>query len=283
MPSLWLHPALPFALAAALVPWVAISARRLLALAAPLAALLLLVGWPEEARPTVDLLGHLWMPVRADRLGRLFALAFIGYAFIAGLYAWSDSHPGSRCASLGLAGAGVGVVLAGDMLSLCFSWEWLTITSLLLIWFGGRPDAWAAGFRYLMFHLAGAMMLLSGILMHVAEGGGEFVALPVDRLSGWLVLGGMLTNAAVPPLLAWLSDAYPRASVYGTVFLSAFTTKAAVYALARGFPGLELLVWAGAAMALFGVIYAVLENDFGMTKAELRRSMERSSRGFPTR
>jgi multicomponent Na+:H+ antiporter subunit D len=82
-----------------------------------------------------------------------------------------------------------------------------------------------------------------------------------DQLSAWLILAGMVTNAAVPPLHAWLSDAYPRASVFGTVFLAAFTTKAAVYALARAFPGVELLVWAGTIMALFGVVYAVLEND----------------------
>ena len=35
----------------------------------------------------------------------------------------------------------------------------------------------------------------------------------------------------------WLQDAYPEATVTGTVFLSAFTTKLAIYALARGFAG----------------------------------------------
>jgi multicomponent Na+:H+ antiporter subunit D len=112
-----------------------------------------------------------------------------------------------------------------------------------------------------MFHLLGAVMLLIGILGRMADGDTAFTAMTPDHWSSWLILAGMLTNAAVPPLHAWLSDAYPRASVFGTVFLAAFTTKAAVYALARGFAGVELLVWAGTIMALFGVIYAVLEND----------------------
>ena len=76
-----------------------------------------------------------------------------------------------------------------------------------------------------------------------------------------LILIAFLLNAAVPPFGAWLPDAYPEATVTGAVFLTAFTTKSAVYALIRGFAGTELLVWLGAAMAVYGVVYAVLEND----------------------
>jgi multicomponent Na+:H+ antiporter subunit D len=261
MTSLLLHPALPFALAAVLAFRAPEAARRWLSLAAPAAALAALLALPTGATATVQALGHDWQLLRVDGLARVFALAFIVYAFIAGIYAWREEGAGPRVAAIGLAGAGVGVVLAGDLLSLFFFWEWLTVTSLFLIWFGNTPGAWAAGFRYLMFHLAGAVVMLMGILLQMAEGNAAFEILAPDRLSSWLILAGMVTNAAVPPLHAWLSDAYPRASVFGTVFLAAFTTKAAVYALSRAFPGVELLVWAGTAMALFGVIYAVLEND----------------------
>ncbi len=72
---------------------------------------------------------------------------------------------------------------------------------------------------------------------------------------------GFLLNAAVPPLHAWLPDAYGEATFNGSVFLCAFTTKTAVYALCRGFAGMEILVPLGVAMALYGVVYAVLEND----------------------
>jgi multicomponent Na+:H+ antiporter subunit D len=76
-----------------------------------------------------------------------------------------------------------------------------------------------------------------------------------------LILVAFLLNAAVPPFGAWLPDAYPEATATGAVFLTAFTTKSAVYALIRGFAGTEMLVWWGAAMAVYGVVYAVLEND----------------------
>jgi multicomponent Na+:H+ antiporter subunit D len=261
MSSALLHPVLPFALAAALAPFLGVQGRRALSLLAPLTALVLLAQLPVGSQLAFEAVGHEWVILRYDGLARVFAVAFTLYALIAGVYAWTDTERGPKTASLWLAGAGVGVVLAGDLLSLFFFWEWLTITSLFLIWYGQTAGAWAAGFRYLIFHLAGAVVMLSGILLQMAEGGGPFVALDASSPGAWLILAGMLTNAAVPPLHAWLADAYPRASVYGTVFLAAFTTKAAVYALVRGFPGFDALVWLGVAMALFGVVYAVLEND----------------------
>lgn len=261
MTELLLHPVLPFLLATGLAPVAGAAGRRLLSLLAPAAALASLLSLPPDAQMSVPVIGHDWVLLRVDGLAYVFALAFILYAFIAAVYAWEDSGPGPKAASLGLCGAGVGVVLAGDLLSLFLFWEWLTVTSLFVIWFGNTPGAWAAGVRYLMFHLLGAVMLLMGILARMADGDTAFTAMALDHWSSWLILAGMMTNAAVPPLHAWLSDAYPRASVFGTVFLAAFTTKAAVYALARGFAGVELLVWAGTIMALFGVVYAVLEND----------------------
>jgi multicomponent Na+:H+ antiporter subunit D len=261
MSSLLLHPVLPFLVAAALAPWFGPMVRRLLSLAAPAAALALLVALPDGATAAVEVFGQELVLLRRDPLAVVFAAAFIVYSFVASIYAWTEEGKGPKVASIGLAGAGVGVVLAGDLLSLFFFWEWLTVTSLFLIWYGNRADSWDAGFRYLIFHLAGAVVMLTGILLKLAEGNAAFEVMATDDPASWLILAGMVTNAAVPPLHAWLSDAYPRASVFGTVFLAAFTTKAAVYALARAFPGVELLVWGGAAMALFGVVYAVLEND----------------------
>jgi multicomponent Na+:H+ antiporter subunit D len=261
MTSLLLHPVLPFAVAALVAPWVGVTARRLLSLAAPAVALASLAMLPGGATYTLDALGHDWILLRADPLATVFATAFILYALMAGVFAWHDTGAGPKAMSLVLAGAGTGVVLAGDLLTLFFFWEWLTVASLFLIWFGNTQRSWDAGFRYLIFHLAGAIVMLTGILMLLGQGVTVFEAMPTGTTASYLVLAGMVVNAAVPPLHAWLSDAYPEASIYGTVFLSAFTTKSAVYALVRGFPGLELLVWAGVVMALFGVFYAVMEND----------------------
>lgn len=259
--SLLLHPALPYALAAALAPFAGVAGRRVLSLAAPGVALALFLALPPDATAALSTLGHEWILLRADGLARVFALAFLLYGLVAGVFAWTDTGAGARGASFALCGAGIGVVLAGDLLSLFFFWEWLTVSSLFLIWQGNTPGAFAAGLRYLALHLLGAVLLLAGILLHLGGGSATLGALAMEHPGSWLILAGMLLNAAVPPLHAWLADAYPRASIFGTVFLAAYTTKAAVYALARCFPGVELLVWAGAAMALFGVVYAVLEND----------------------
>jgi multicomponent Na+:H+ antiporter subunit D len=261
MTSALLHPVLPFAVAALLAPWVGVLGRRMLSLAAPAIALASLAALPDGATWTLDALGHDWILLRADPLAVVFATAFILYALMAGVFAWQDTGAGPKAMSLVLAGAGTGVVLAGDLLTLFFFWEWLTVASLFLIWFGNTEQSWGAGFRYLIFHLAGAIAMLMGILLLMTDGVTTFETLPTGTTASWLVLAGMVTNAAVPPLHAWLSDAYPEASIFGTVFLSAFTTKSAVYALVRGFPGLELLMWAGIVMAFFGVFYAVMENN----------------------
>jgi multicomponent Na+:H+ antiporter subunit D len=259
--SLLLHPVLPFAVAAGIAPWSGVMVRRALSLLAPAAALAMLLSLAPGATAGFEALGHEWILLRLDGLSRVYALAFIIYALFAGIYAWADEGAGPKVAALGLSGAGVGVVLAGDMLSLFFFWEWLTVCSLFLIWFGNTPGAWGAGFRYLIFHLAGAVVMLTGILLQMADGVTVFGAMDMAQASSWLILAGMVTNAAVPPLHAWLSDAYPRSSIFGTVFLAAFTTKSAVYALTRGFAGLELLIYAGTIMSLFAVTYAIMENN----------------------
>jgi multicomponent Na+:H+ antiporter subunit D len=63
------------------------------------------------------------------------------------------------------------------------------------------------------------------------------------------------------PLHTWLPDSYPRATLTGSVFLAVFTTKTGVYTLARFFPGDVFLVTMGGAMALYGVVFALLQND----------------------
>ena len=135
---------------------------------------------------------------------------------------------------------------------------------MFLVWLRRERAAVAAGFRYLLVHVFGGLCLLGGIVLYWSQSGslafGDMSA-HAGTAAFALILVAFLLNAAVPPLGAWLPDAYPEATVTGAVFLTAFTTKSAVYALIRGFAGTELLVWWGAAMAVYGVVYAVLEND----------------------
>jgi multicomponent Na+:H+ antiporter subunit D len=255
------HPAIPLLAAAALIAVVPRRLGAVLLLAAPVGGVAALALLEPDALAALPLFGAELVPLRADRLARAFGWVFLLAAFIAGLFGWSTMSRGERVAAAAYAGAGLGVVFAGDLLTLFVFWEVKAIASTFVVWARRDPRAAAAGMRYLLVHVAGGSVLLGGIAWHAAETGSiAFVAF--DGTAGsWLILLGVLLAAALPPLHAWIADAYPESTVAGTVFLSAFTTKAAVYALARGFPGVELLVWAGVAMALYGVVYAVLEND----------------------
>jgi len=119
-----------------------------------------------------------------------------------------------------------------------------------------------AAMRYFTMHIMGGSLLLVGIVAQIdATGSIAFAAMKPDSFATWMILLGFLLNAAAPPLSAWLPDAYPEASPGGMVFLSAFTTKTAVYVLIRGFPGAEILIFVGLFMVFYGIIYALLEND----------------------
>lgn len=259
-----LHPALLLWTAAALAAALRGRAGAVLAVAAPLAALALLPQAGASAGAW-NAAGFALEPLRVDALSRLFAAAFCLAAALGGLYAFSEENPLERAAGLAMAGAAVGVCFAGDWVTLFLCWEALTIASLALIW-GAGPASRGAGLRYLLVHAAGGGALLSGLLLLRAADAPLSVSTLVSAgaptgAAAWLILAGVALNAAVPPLHAWLTDAYPRCSPAGSVLQSAFTTKAAVYVLLRVFPGADALVVLGSVMAVYGVIYAVMESD----------------------
>ncbi|TJW30940.1 MAG: Na+/H+ antiporter subunit D, partial [Mesorhizobium sp.] len=188
------------------------------------------------------------------------ATVFSIMALIGTVYAWHLTHAGQHVAAFVYVGSALGVVFAGDYLTLFLFWEGMTFASAYLVFAQRSDQALRAGFRYLMVHITGSVALLGGIILH-GFATGSLLFGPIEGGLGFatcLILAGFLLNAAVPPLNAWLTDAYPEATVTGAVFMSAFTTKTAVYVLARAFPGTDLLVWLGTVMALYGVIYAVL-------------------------
>ena len=244
------------------LPFAPARLRAVLLLALPLAALALVLALPDGAAAAWTAHGYELSPVKVDALGRLFAVIFAIMAFAGGLFALHQTRALELACAFVYAGSAIGVALAGDLLTLFVFWELMALASTGVLLAAGGEGAFRAAGRYFVVHMLGGAFLMAGVLLHVsATGSLAFAAMEADSWSAWLILAGVLVNAAAPPLSAWLADAYPEASWSGMVFLSAFTTKAAVYVLIRGFPGTEALVWIGLFMIFYGIIYALLEND----------------------
>jgi multicomponent Na+:H+ antiporter subunit D len=211
---------------------------------------------------TARLAGFELLLFEVTKLNFVFGVIFLLITSVASIYAWHLDDRSQQVAAL-LYGAGaVGVTFAGDFLSLLIFWELMAVASAWLVFARQTAESTRAGFRYLVVHFAGGSLLFGGILLHYAETGSlVLTALSPESAASWMVLLGVAVNVALPPFHAWLPDAYPRATVTGAIYMSALTTKSAVYVLLALFAGWEVLIYAGVAMTLYGVLYAVLTND----------------------
>ena len=254
-------PAIVFILGAILLLLLPRRARSACYLAFPLLAFVLLLRLEVGASLTFPFLNYELVLCRVDRLSLAFGYVFITMAFLGGVYGFHLKDTGQQVTALLYAGSSLGVVFAGDLFTLFVFWEIMTLSSVYLIWARRTQQSTRAGIRYFLVHLFGGSVLLAGILWHIGETGSILFNHMEGGIASYLILFSFALNAAVPPLHGWLSDGYPEGTVTGSVYLSVFTTKVAIYALARGFAGLELLMWAGAIMAVYGVMFAVLEND----------------------
>lgn len=261
MPELF-SPALVMIAAALLVGPARGSLRTAVLLLAP--ALTLWAVWqvPDGVQGTVKFLGYLVEPVEGSPVRRLFATIFSIMAFVGALYAYRTARWYELAAAYAYAAGAIGVCFAGDLITLFLYWELMALFSTVVVWCGGTPEARAAGIRYAIMHLLGGVILKVGIEgVMVSTGSIEIQPMLANDFSTWMILIGILINAAAPPVSAWLADAYPESSPTGSVFLSAFTTKTAVLALILLFPGEPVLIWVGIYMIMYGIIYALLEND----------------------
>jgi len=214
------------------------------------------------AQGAIEIFGLTLITIRVDALSLVFAYIFHIAALLSAIYAWHVRDTLQHVAGMAYAGAAIGAVFAGDLITLFVYWELTALTSVFLIWARREERAYRSGLRYLLIQVGSGVILLAGIVVHQHQTGSiAFEKLGLDGLGPTLIFIAFGIKCAFPLLHNWLQDAYPEATVTGTVFLSAFTTKLAVYALARGYPGTEMLIWIGATMTAFPIFYAVIEND----------------------
>jgi multicomponent Na+:H+ antiporter subunit D len=284
----WLHPGLILIFGAFLIPLFKGKWKKAYLLIPPAVALTVVILMIYSNVFVAGSSGSFWhVPFmqytlilgRVDKLSLCFGLIFSLAGFSMVLYALHVESSIEHMAEFFYVGGALGVTFAGDFFTLYVFWEIMSIASLLFVWLRRTDRARRAGMRYFLWHFTGGISLLGGIIMYViATGTIEFNYIGLvgfggsgasfldpygllGRLASYFILIGFMVNAAIPPIHGWLPDAYPEATVTGAVFMSAFTTKSAVYILIRTFPGTELLIYLGAIQTVYPILYAVLEND----------------------
>ncbi|MFZ5427769.1 MAG: Na(+)/H(+) antiporter subunit D [Thermodesulfobacteriota bacterium] len=266
MSDLWIHPTVILLAGALLLPLVPKALKKAFLVAVPVLAFLDVLSM-QGHNGTYGVMHFMdWTLTfgRVDGLSMVFAYIMTLMCIIGTIYGLHVEEDAQHMAAWLYVAGSLGVIFCADYLVLFLFWELMAFSSVFLVWFRRRKESLATGYRYLLVHTAGGLLLLAGfVLRYKATGDLSFGPVGVENpdLSTYLIMAGFILNAAVPPLHAWLPDAYGEATVSGAVFMCAFTTKTAVYALARGFAGMEILVPLGVIMALYGVVYAVLEND----------------------
>lgn len=255
-------PGLLLIVGAILVPFIRGNLRSVYMLALPLLGIWQLTALEPGAFGAMSNFGFEQTHVRIDKLSLIFGYIFYISAALGILFAWHSDDRVEQTAALVCVGATIGATFAGDLITLLIYWELAAIAAVALIFAGRTTRAYRAGFRCVIIYTLSGVLLVVGAVVRASETGSiAFDKIGLDSPGGTIILLAFGIKCAFPLLHNWLQDAYPEASVTGTVFLSAFTTKLAVYALARGYAGTEMLIWIGAAMTAFPIFYAVIEND----------------------
>ncbi|MDA0811287.1 MAG: Na(+)/H(+) antiporter subunit D [Verrucomicrobia bacterium] len=259
-----LHPGALLLLGGLLVPLLRGRLLQVFLCVLPIAALVNMIGVQAGADIRLGFMGYDLHVVRVDKLSLLFGYLFHIAAMLASIYSLHVKDRLQLSTGLIYAGSAVGAVFAGDLITLFVFWELLALTSVFQVWARKSKRSAGTGLRYLMMHIFSGLLLLAGATWYFQsqpDGSLGFNAMTLGQPGSLLIFLAFGIKCAFPFFHTWLTDAYPEATPTGTVFLCSFTTKTAVYAMARGFPGADELVIIGGCMAMFPIFYAVIEND----------------------
>jgi hydrogenase-4 component B len=250
------------------------------------AALWFLVGGPPASLTLTLPIGLPWLPaqLRLDSLSAWFLLVVNLVGVAASIYGKGYGRHVDEPARVlpffppFLAGMNL-VPLADDAFTFLLSWEFMSVSSwLLVIADHRRPENARAGLIYLVMAVFGGACLLLGFgVLAGVDGAYRFADMRAHPVSGWaaaislaLFILGTGSKAGVVPLHAWLPIAHPAAPSHVSGLMSGVMTKVAIYGLVRilfdlsgnvawGWGAVVLAL--GALSAVLGVLYALMEQD----------------------
>ena len=252
-----------------------------------------LVSWyPEISSGEVISTTVQWIPALdihlsfyLDGLSFLFALLVLGIGALVLIYAngymRGHHHHGRFYGYLLLfMGSMLGLVLAGNLMSLFVFWELTSVSSYLLIGFYNKQhESRKAALQAMIITEIGGLALLSGFILMGMAGGGfglqELLNNPeIIRNSSFfpaiivLVLLGALTKSAQFPFHFWLPGAMKAPTPVSAYLHSATMVKAGIYLLARLTPVLgennlwhHTLVLVGGTTMFLGAYKALTSKD----------------------
>ena len=261
MNNMIMHPGILLILCGVIIPLLGDNLKKFITFIVPAICFIIILQLPHGMYLNYEYMSYNLIFLRVDELSKIFALVFIIMIIFSSIFSLNQKNKIEISTAFIYGGSAISAVLSGDFISLFIFWEIMAISSTLIIWMGSK-NAYKSGLRYLTVHLFGGVILLIGIIGYMSlKESADFTLIDKTNIYAYFILIGVLINAGAPPFSGWISDSYPSASWSGTVFLSAFTTKTAVYFLIRGYPGTELLIYIGIFMIFYGIVYAILEND----------------------
>ena len=210
----------------------------------------------------IELMDIEFIIFQSDTLTLPFAIIFHIAAILNVIYGAHEKNWNQHVAIMSYSGAAIAAVHAGDLFTLFVWWEATAFTSVFLILASNTQRSYKSAFRYILIQVGSGMFLLAGAVLLMSEtGNASFRNFDINSLYGQLIFIAFGIKAAFPLLNGWLQDCYPEASEIGTVALSTFTTKLAIFCFAKSFAGTEILIIIGAIMTFYPIFFAVIEND----------------------
>ena len=219
------------------------------ALAVELAMVIMLCFAQGNEATLLNLTPTLSLFLRVDVVGSIFAVLMSAMWLMSGVFALEylghDEHEASYQAFfMTVLSALIGQCYAGSMVTLYVFYELMTLLSVPMVVHERTPQAVAAGIKYLIYSIFGAMLGLLGIFFfNHYLGSVNFVAGGASTAAGapqtglliitFLVILGFGTKAGMFPMHGWLPTAHPVAPAPASAVLSGVITKAGVLAVIR--------------------------------------------------